>query len=403
MAKAFLKQIKNEFENNGLLKELYSDVLYSDPKRQSPQWSDDGGLIVKRKGNPKESTIEAWGVVDGQPTSKHFELLVYDDVISRENVGNIEQIQNTTEAVKLSLNLGKKGGKRRMIGTRYAMGDTYNTFIEEKIFKPRVYAATEDGKPDGKPVFLSQEELAKKRRDLGIYLFGSQMLQNPTADSSQGFDVENLRYYEQIKPDDFNLYLIIDPATAKKKDNDYSVFTLIGLGADNNYYLVYALRDRLNLKERTKKLFELKKRFPNIKDIGYEEYGMLSDIDHIKEIQEYENYRFEIKKIHGNLHKNDRIKKLVPPMETHRFFVPNNLYYVDNDDKQQDFIKQLKDELRTFPHSSHDDILDNMSRIMHVQESKESLLCWKPEFPEIARNVAPDSDEEDFSVFDKYQ
>ncbi|MDR1196189.1 MAG: hypothetical protein LBL00_06920, partial [Endomicrobium sp.] len=170
MAKAFLKQIKNEFEQNEVLKKLYPEVLYADPKRESEQWSDDGGIIVKRKGNAKEATIEAWGVVDGQPTSKHFGLLVYDDVVTRESVTSVEQIHNVTEAIKLSFNLGKRGGKKRMIGTRYSAGDSYGIFIEEKIFTPRIHAATEDGKPDGQPVFLSREELAGKRRDMGIYL-----------------------------------------------------------------------------------------------------------------------------------------------------------------------------------------------------------------------------------------
>ena len=32
-------------------------------------WSLDGGLVVKRKSNPKEATVEAWGLVDSQPTS----------------------------------------------------------------------------------------------------------------------------------------------------------------------------------------------------------------------------------------------------------------------------------------------------------------------------------------------
>jgi hypothetical protein len=36
-------------------------VLWADPVKESPKWSEDEGIVVKRKGNPKEATVEAWG------------------------------------------------------------------------------------------------------------------------------------------------------------------------------------------------------------------------------------------------------------------------------------------------------------------------------------------------------
>ena len=83
-AKAFLRQIKTELEVNQRLKELFSDILFTDPAKEA-RWSEDNGLVVKRRGNPKEATLEAWGLVDGQPTGKHFDVLHYDDVVTRES------------------------------------------------------------------------------------------------------------------------------------------------------------------------------------------------------------------------------------------------------------------------------------------------------------------------------
>jgi len=60
IAKQFLRQIKIEFETNGLLRSLFPDVLWENPHKESNKWSEDEGLIVRRKTNPKESTIEAW-------------------------------------------------------------------------------------------------------------------------------------------------------------------------------------------------------------------------------------------------------------------------------------------------------------------------------------------------------
>jgi hypothetical protein len=66
IAKQFLKQIKTELEQNKFLINLFPDVLYPEPQKQSPKWSEDSGLRVKRKSNPKEETFEAWGL-GGRP------------------------------------------------------------------------------------------------------------------------------------------------------------------------------------------------------------------------------------------------------------------------------------------------------------------------------------------------
>ncbi len=52
IAKAFLAQIKREFEANETLRALYPEILWEDPQRQSPSWSLDGGIIVRRDSNP---------------------------------------------------------------------------------------------------------------------------------------------------------------------------------------------------------------------------------------------------------------------------------------------------------------------------------------------------------------
>lgn len=92
IAKAFLRQIKREWETNLLLQAYFPFIAPPEKgEARTRTWSEDGGLIVRRDGNPKEATIEAWGLVDGQPTGKHFELLIYDDVVTLESVTTPEQ------------------------------------------------------------------------------------------------------------------------------------------------------------------------------------------------------------------------------------------------------------------------------------------------------------------------
>jgi len=379
IAKGFLDQIKRELESNKFLYRIFPDILYEDPKNQAPKWSLDSGIIVKRKTNPKESTVEAWGLVDGQPTGKHFTLRVYDDVVTLESVTTAEQIKKTTAAWEMSTNLGAHGGKERYIGTRYHANDTYRTMMERESVKPRIYPATNNGKmdDDSEPVFLDKESLLKKRRDMGPYTFGTQMLQNPIADKSMGFKEEWLRFYEVLKDtSNWNVYIVIDPSSGKKKTSgDYSVFEVIGLAPDNNYYLIEGFRDRLNLTQRAKKLFELHRRYQP-KNVGYEQYGMQSDIEHMEAEMERQNYRFNITPLGGNIAKEDRIRKLIPIYEQKRFYMPKTQSFVNSEGRVLDYTQVFIDEeYKDFPVSTHDDMLDCRARILDP--------ALNAEFPEI--------------------
>jgi phage terminase large subunit-like protein len=367
IAKAFLKQIKTELEDNEYLKALFPEILYANPRKDSPAWSLDGGITVRRTSNPKEATVEAHGLVDGQPTSRHFNRLIYDDVVTRESVTNEDQIKKTTEAWELSLNLGAHGGKVRYIGTRYHFNDTWRTVMERGAATPRIHTATHDGTVDGRPVFLTAKQLRDKRTQMGPYTFGSQMLQNPIADAAQGFKREWLKQTSRIEADlTWNRYLLCDPAGEKKKANDYTVMVVLGLAPDGNTYLLDGLRDRLNLTERTAKMFDFVERWsPNA--VGYEKYGKDSDIEHIESEMENRNYRFEITPLGGTMPKNDRIRRLVPDFETGRFWLPPRLLFLDHENKMRDFVAEfINDEYEAFPVGLHDDMFDCMSRIKDV-------------------------------------
>lgn len=365
IAKGFLGQIKTELEQNKFLIKLFPDVLYEEPHKQSPKWSLDSGLRVKRKSNPKEETIEAWGLVDGQPTGKHFKIMVYDDVVTRESVTTPDQIKKTTEALELSYNLGAQGGRRRFIGTRYHLFDSYKTIIERGTAKPRIKPATDNGKMDGNSVFMPQELLLQKRRDMGPYTFSCQMLQDPVADKAMSFKLEWQKYYEKLgDTTKWNKYMLVDPANSKKKSSDYTVIEIIGLAPDNNYYLLDAIRDRLNLTQRAAKVFEFHRKYMPT-SVGYERYGMQSDIEHIRYEMEIQNYRFNIVELGGSTPKEDRIKKLIPIYEQGRFYSPKQLIFIDSEGNSVDYVKAFnEDEYSAFPVVVHDDMLDCRARIL---------------------------------------
>lgn len=362
IAKAFLKQIKREAEANETLLRLFPDVLWSNPRKEAPAWSDDSGLIFRRRSNPKEATVEAWGVVDGQPTSKHFTVLNYDDVVVPASVTTPDMMAKTMQALELSYNLGARGGRRRFIGTRYHFADAYKTLMERGTAKPRKHPATDDGTVTGNPVLLSPEELATKRRDQGPYVFGCQMLLDPKSEEKEGFSEGWLRYYKQ-RPHGGNRYILIDPANKKRKKSDYTAGWVIELREDRNYYCIDMIRDRLSLTERADLVFRWHKQYRPL-GVGYEEYGLQADIEHIEDRMERENYHFAITRLGGQLGKHERIKRLVPIYEQGRMWLPETCV-VQTADGKTDLVQAfIRDEYFAFPVMAHDDMLDAQARIL---------------------------------------
>lgn len=367
IAKGFLRQIMREFEGNQVLIDLFPDILYQDPKRDAPKWSEDDGIVLKRKSNPKESTVEAHGLVDGQPTSKHFFILVYDDVVTLSSITSPEMMNKTTTAWENSLNLGVLGGYERYAGTRYHFNDTYKAMMGREAVIPRLHPATLNGKVDGEPVLLTREELELKRKKQGPYTFGCQMLQDPTADSVQGFKLEWVKFYSgTMTGKGMNIFILVDPANEKKKKSDYTAMWVIGRAADGHDYVLDMVRDRLSLTERTDKLFELHRRWkqPGKKmPAGYEKYGKDSDIEHIQSKMRDESYHFDIVPLGGSMGKNDRIRRIIPDFEQGDIYFPVKKEYVTYEGKAIDLVAIfLNEEFVPFPVGEHDDMLDALAR-----------------------------------------
>lgn len=390
LAKQFLRQIMFEMEANKKLPLLWPGIFWNRPRAEAPKWSEDDGIIVKRTSNPKESTVEAWGLVDGQPTSKHFMLRVYDDIVVEGSVSTPEQIAKTTKGWELSDNLGAKGGASRHAGTRYHLFDTYS-IIEKRGVTARVHAATMDGTETGIPVLMSDKDLKAKRVKQGPYTFASQMLLNPVADKAMGFKQEWLQYAiidRSAAMRQLNRYIIVDPASEKRrkarKDPDFSTFWVVGLSGAKNYYVLDCIRDRLNLTGRAQALIGLHRKWQP-KGVGYEQYGMQADIEHIKTVQRDELYEFEITELGGLTAKNDRIKLLVPPFEQKRFFLPEAIMRTDSTGQMQNLVKVfIEEEYSAFPVLAHDDMFDGLARILDT----ELAVVWPdPEQPVEAQGL----------------
>jgi len=422
-ARKFLRQIKYELESNRLLQALYPEILWTDPQKQAPRWSEDGGIVVKRKSNPKEATLEGHGLVDGQPTGAHFLLRVYDDVVTLESVTSPEMVTKTTEAWSLSDNLGARGetGIARVwtIGTRYSFADTYQTMIDMKAVMPRIYAATDTGLPDGKPVFLSQQIWDDKRKKQTSSVLAAQMLQNPAAGNQAIFNKDWLRFAD-IRPATLNVYILCDPASSRKKGSDRTAIAVVGMDSGGNRWLLDGYHHRMSLSERYQAIKGLRKYWLNMPGVqtlrvGYERYGSTSDLEYFEEAMLRDRDSFELVELawprEGPGSKIDRVQRLEPDFREGRFYLAA---VTANETKRQaemratgqafriftpvrrrdehgnlySLNKNFIEEFLVFPFGAHDDFIDATSRIYDIDAAPALVIDERVLEPETYEEAA---------------
>lgn len=82
MAVAHLRVIKATLEGNPLFRALWPHVVWENPRRESPKWSDDQ-IIIPRDANFAEATIRAVGV-GAAITGAHPRCLIKDDLTTEK-------------------------------------------------------------------------------------------------------------------------------------------------------------------------------------------------------------------------------------------------------------------------------------------------------------------------------
>lgn len=427
-AEDFLKQIKRELETNTILWELFPDVLWVEKSQQTNQlewrvphgiqWTTEG-IVVRRTGNPKESTIMRSGLIDGVLVSKHFDILDYDDCVQQNSVSSPDMVNKTNQGYELSKSLGKEDGSTRirMIGTRWAPGDTWQYIMASGGVKVRIYTATVNGtmfyekngkRYRSKTVLMSQKLWNDMVDTTSEYILSCQYLQNPLAGSTRMFDFRDIRQY-QVRPATLNVYILCDPARSKKKGSDKTAIAVIGIDKHLNKFLLDGFNHRMDLGERWQAIRHLWLKWSRTSGVPYtscwyEAYGALADLDYFRsEMKKDGNPSFpvnEIRKALGTSNaKVDRIQRLQPDIRQHKLLVPyptkdtleeltevqrrfyeqglgflisQKIRKKNEDGEIYDLSNDLLQQVEYFPLGNFVDLLDAVSRIYDADPSPPS-------------------------------
>jgi hypothetical protein len=126
LSKDLLNQIKNIMISTPL-KDAFGRFQPGDGGRWTIECIDIAQKDAALKKDPSIST----GGMEGGKTGSHCSLMIFDDPVTPENTNTPELIRKTISSYEDCLPLLDPGGRKVVIGTRYANGDLYGKLIEE--------------------------------------------------------------------------------------------------------------------------------------------------------------------------------------------------------------------------------------------------------------------------------
>jgi hypothetical protein len=373
VAKGFLRSIKQVYEDNIMLKKCFPEIMWGNPQSESPKWSEDDGLVLRRSGYRKESTVEAWGLVEGMPTSKHFDRRIYDDCETDDLIENVDMMRKVKHKFDVSQYLGTLVGTHRVIGTYYHHAGPM-VYIENKktpdgahIYHVRKKPGTVDGTYDGQPVLVSRERQLTLMSDTKTY--NTQFLLNPTPDEAVKLHYNFLRCIrEEDVPPNILKFMILDPAgddTEHKSTGDAWSFGVCGvepcvdeIGA-SNIYLLDLEAGPMSETEAIEKICRMYLRNGIIQQLGVEKTGQSAAEGHIASAL----------RVHGRfLSVEDETMVILKPanrnkmkrIETALSWPLNNGKWHYLNTIRPDLLEMIQDEMTKFPFF-HVDIIDMLA------------------------------------------
>ncbi len=372
LAKKFLESIKNVFETSATLKYCYPEVVWQKPEVESPSWSLDGGLRLRgASASRKESTIEAFGLIEGQPTGRHYERVVFDDLETddiRESPDMLDKVFSKFEMAD-NLGTGMDSDITRIVGTYYSH---YGPMIRIKdrkypdgrpMYSLRLIPGSDNGKRDGNPVLVEPNTWEKLKSS---QFFQSQQLCDPTPVSELKLDFKQLKPIEpRFIPKNIYKFMVLDQAggdeTAKTSRDMWS-YGVVGVKpcidelGQSDVYLLDIEADKMSHAEGIDGVTRMYLRNGIINQLGVEKVGLSTTEIHITNALRAYGRRISLEAKNlvllkpGGRSKEFRVESALQwPMNNGKLFYSTAIH--------NRYIQAIQEEMMKFPFF-HVDILD---------------------------------------------
>lgn len=376
-ASAFLKEIRTHFEQNVNLIRIFGDWK----KNRDNVWNDKEFTVNRRTVIKKEATVSALGA-SGAVVSKHFDIIIGDDLVGFENARTEAQRKVLKEWFYSSLYPTlEPDGEIHILGTRYSPMDLYEDLIKSKNYKVNVQQAITI--KDGQEVSLweskfSLEKLRSIREEAGLIIFNMQYQNNTELAKGKIFKYKYFKHFEEYEVDyalnrvrvkvldaqgvpfwiPVRIYMGADLAISEDEtsNNDYFVLTVIGVDKNKNVYVLDYLKERLSFNAQLNAILDYgRNKFPMVERIGVE------TVQYQKSLAQ-EIRRLSLLPVINIQTSKDKVTRA---MRRSALFENGKVFFrIGMDD--------LEECLLLFPEVDHDDLFDGLDFALTVADQGNS-------------------------------
>ena len=360
MAVDIVSQIQRQLAKNEKFINLFGTL-----SEGAKEWSQD--RIRLSINDRREPTVTAAGI-DNNLVGGHYDLIIFDDVVNRDNIGTADQIQKVIRRYNDSLDLLEPGGQIIVVGTRWHDSDLYGWILSpDNLVLPTydvmVKQAYEGDLQTGDnfetiwPGKFERRDLLERLNSEGWAHFSAQYLNNPVPEQDAIFKRSWFQYYEDLEGKLLNKFMAVDPAISEAKYADYTAMVVVGVDQYNLIYILDVVRARLLPNDIIKEIFRLVNRW-QLSSVAIEIVAFQKTLAYsMREEMKRRNKLFHIEEVKPyDRSKDERIKGLQPLYENgkiyHNKLLPNNYF--------------LEDELTRYPRGTHDDCIDALSYLKDI-------------------------------------
>lgn len=364
-SKTILKGIKDHFMFNERFRGMFPEFCPRLNQRKTVEFGTQLDFSVPNRDIAiKESTVEV-GSVEGNLVSRHYDLHIGDDLVSDKNTTTKDQIDKVDSFRQGVYCLLEPGTSRDiLIGTCWHWDDIYARIMNDKESPYKVYRRQiwePDAEGNLKSIFPKRfpiKVIKEIRKKQSAVLFSCQYLNLPIADEDAMFKKDWINFYDLPKDKedlaDFidHLYRIttIDPAASETNRADFSAIVTIGVGPDDETYVLETKRGRWNPGQLIDQIFRtFLKLKPN--KIGIESFAFQKVLKwFIREEMRRRRTPLPIQELdrESMRSKTARIESLQPRVEHCPFKVTRDMI-------------DLIDEMIRYPKAKNDDLLDALA------------------------------------------
>lgn len=389
-ASSMLNAVGNVYLTNQRFRLLYSDWCPRKPQSPETKWTSTEIHVPNRGGKPvMEGTFEAFGS-DSTLTSRHFDYIIVDDLVTRENSTTRDQMDKIKTFYKSIFPLADAPSTPiDIVGTRWDDYDMYGELEDDPDVELIKVSAEVDG-VSAFPERYPKNELDSIKRKVGSYLYSCLYLQDPVPQEDAIFKERYFRYFRLtpdrktiIREDGVSLnagstYLTLDGATEEGK-NDDSAMLVATADYQNNIYFLDGLGKQLDPVKLIDLLFEWYFKWGCLKFAGQKSVieKMLWSFIKQKMKEDKKYLSFEPLGLNTRLNKEFTIKQLQPWYEGG--FIWHNETMRGG---------KLEYQLMRFPKARNDDMADVAQMMLEVVKpsarkveirdlDRNSLIMWK--------------------------